>query len=89
MLHKIHLETLPETCAATLMFPYIPLYRYHIYTQCAATRNIINILGILHMCTICSMILMSTIIGLTVHTLQDTAGQERFHALGPIYYRDR
>jgi Ras-related protein Rab-21 len=20
--------------------------------------------------------------------LQDTAGQERFHALGPIYYRD-
>ncbi len=21
-------------------------------------------------------------------TLQDTAGQERYHALGPIYYRD-
>ena len=37
----------------------------------------------------CSMILMSTIIGLKVYTLQDTAGQERFHALGPIYYRDR
>ncbi|XP_072133896.1 ras-related protein Rab-21-like isoform X2 [Mobula birostris] len=23
-----------------------------------------------------------------ISTLQDTAGQERFHALGPIYYRD-
>ncbi|KAG7278572.1 hypothetical protein CRUP_013314 [Coryphaenoides rupestris] len=23
-----------------------------------------------------------------ITTLQDTAGQERFHALGPIYYRD-
>ena len=23
-----------------------------------------------------------------VDTLQDTAGQERYHALGPIYYRD-
>lgn len=23
-----------------------------------------------------------------VWNLQDTAGQERFHALGPIYYRD-
>ena len=24
-----------------------------------------------------------------VYFQQDTAGQERFHALGPIYYRDR
>jgi 3-deoxy-D-manno-octulosonic-acid transferase len=25
---------------------------------------------------------------LACSVLQDTAGQERFHALGPIYYRD-
>ena len=25
---------------------------------------------------------------LNLNTLQDTAGQERFHALGPIYYRE-
>ena len=34
------------------------------------------------------MSVIECLIVLTIVCHQDTAGQERFHALGPIYYRD-